>query len=658
MSSQDENLYNMDEGGVIQRLGAYQTGLQRSLEGQLESSRAVDQMKTAEEETKEARAEEGMGIGNGSAGLFASVVGLAKKRAMGIAKTKAQGILKDLTDKMKANKQELLDKLKENKQPDAETDPNADDTNPQPNSDGNPVGGGQADTNPPANPNPTQDLDDLQPPPPPEPETAPDIPARTITETRTEDIPARAGQPEIRAPDIPARTETQTVETSPARAGAVETEQVGEIQGEPIMGQQTFSVPKPAPARTQPEELDNIADVNSAEDLTPIQNRVQARFNNLDGRAQARSDATMRGDPEYTENPTSLEDQATNTMLRDEAVRQEEANPDTTFKDPDLQLNEGEQGTARLTNESDIFNPRLGTTRNQASFNNPPEVENITQEIQTGTTDPQPLFASQQAPDIPAKTTQVTQEVSPARQGEVLQEGTPDIPASTRTITTTRDIPARQGAEIQPEDLGDLPPPPPEAQGVGNIGRGVAGDTDTGQNLGNVINANRPQPPAPQQAEAPRGGNLATQSDELQAQVAQQADDLQSTMRGTLSKTLGMSEEDATSLLSKVAGGGTEDLISAGSDILGSLSGWGSGALAFLGTTAEVLGPLAMVGGIGLGIYDEVKQEEQEEKQAQKVSAYQQDLQTLSNSKPLQTGTIAMPTLDTSQFRTGGMMNF
>ena len=56
MSSQDENLYNMDEGGVIQRLGAYQTGLQRSLEGQLESSRAVDQMKTAEEETKEARA--------------------------------------------------------------------------------------------------------------------------------------------------------------------------------------------------------------------------------------------------------------------------------------------------------------------------------------------------------------------------------------------------------------------------------------------------------------------------------------------------------------------------------------------------------------------------------------------------------------------------
>ena len=54
------------------------------------------------------------------------------------------------------------------------------------------------------------------------------------------------------------------------------------------MGQQTFSVPKPAPARTQPEELDNIADVNSAEDLTPIQNRVQARFNNLDGRAQAK----------------------------------------------------------------------------------------------------------------------------------------------------------------------------------------------------------------------------------------------------------------------------------------------------------------------------------------------------------------------------------
>lgn len=628
MSSQDENLYNMDEGGVIQRLGAYQTGMTRRLEGQLESSRAVDQMKTAEEETKEARAEEGMGIGNGSAGLFASVVGLAKKRAMGIAKTKAQGILKDLTDKIKANKQELQDRLKQNNQPDADEDPNATSGEPAPNSADNPTGGGEADV---------------------EPTQAPDIPARTITETRTEDIPARAGEPEIRAPDIPARTTTEQVETSPARAGAVETEQVGEIQGQPVMGEQTFSVPKPAPARTQPEEIDNIADVNSAEDLTPIQNRVQARFNNLDGEAQARSDATMRSDPEYTENPTSLEDQATNTMLRDEAVRGEEANPDTTFKDPSLQLEPNEEGGTRLTNADDIFADRLGTTRNPSSFDNPPEVENVTQEIQTGTTDPQPLFASQQAPDIPAKTTQVTRELAPAREGEVLQEATPDIPASTRTITTTRDLPARQGADIEPQ---------PDPQGAGNIGRGVAGDTDTGQNLGNVINANRPQPPAPQQAEAPRGGNLAGQSDELQAQVSQQADDLQSTMRGTISKTLGMSEDDATALLSKVAGGGTEDLISAGSDILGSMSGWGSGALAFLGTTAEVLGPLAMVGGIGLGIYDEVKQEDMEEKQAEKVSAYQKDLQTLSNSTPLQTGTIAMPTLDTSQFRTGGMMNF
>jgi hypothetical protein len=651
MSSQDQALYNQDEGGVLQRLGAYQTGLTRTAEGKLEAQRAVDQMKTAEEETKEARAEEGMGIGNGSAGLFASVVGLAKKRAMGIAKSKAQGILKDLTDKMKANKQELQDRLKQNQQPDADEDPNATDANPAPNSADNPTGGGEADVEP---PQPTQ---------------APDIPARTITETTTRDIPARAGQPEIRAPDIPARTTTEQVETSPARAGAVETEQVGEIPAidpqpaQPIFAttQETTQVPKPHPARSQPDEIDNIADVENESDLTPIQNRIQARFNNLDGEAQARSDATMRGDAEYTENPTSLEDQATNTMLRDEAVRQEEQNPDTTFRDPNLQLNDGEEGTARLTNQGDIFADRLDTQRNPASFDNPDEFETQTTETTQQVAevpavegqDAIPIFQTTQAPPIPAKTATITRETAPAREGAIEQEGTPDIPAGQITETTTRQIPARAGADL---DV-DVPPPPAGGQAGQLAGRGVAGDFDTGQNIGNVINQQR-NPAVAQQAEAPRGGQVGGQVDELQAQVAQQGEDLQSTMRGTISKTLGMSDEDAGALVSKIATGGTEDIISAGSDILGSLSGWGSGALAVLGTTAEVLGPLAMVGGIGLGIYDEVKQEEQEEKQAQKVQTYQDDLQKLSNTTALQTGTIAMPTLDTSQFRTGGMMNF
>jgi hypothetical protein len=113
-------------------------------------------------------------------------------------------------------------------------------------------------------------------------------------------------------------------------------------------------------------------------------------------------------------------------------------------------------------------------------------------------------------------------------------------------------------------------------------------------------------------------------------------------------------------LISKLAGGGSdlEDIIGAGSDILSSMSGALGGALGVLGTTAEFLGPLSAVAGVGMGIYSVIEQGDEEKAQQSKLTEYKGDLQNLSNTTQLQTGSIAMPTMDTSQFRTGGMMNF
>jgi hypothetical protein len=154
MSSNDEQLYNMDSGSILQRLGSASTMLQRNTEGMLEASARVDAKKTQEAETKEAEAQEGLGIGLGSAGVFSGITGLVKGRIMGVVKTKAKEALDKLVEKAKTSKQELKDKL-ENKdgeegeegegeegggeegaggQPPAQADPNSTPDNPAPNS--------------------------------------------------------------------------------------------------------------------------------------------------------------------------------------------------------------------------------------------------------------------------------------------------------------------------------------------------------------------------------------------------------------------------------------------------------------------------------------------------------------------------------------------
>ena len=100
-------------------------------------------------------------------------------------------------------------------------------------------------------------------------------------------------------------------------------------------------------------------------------------------------------------------------------------------------------------------------------------------------------------------------------------------------------------------------------------------------------------------------------------------------MRGSL-KNLGMSDDDVSGIVGKLGAGGSdiEDLLQTGSSILGSMGeGFGRCFWGFLGSASEVLGPLSAVAGIGMGIYAEVKQREEEKGQSDKARQYQGDLQ-------------------------------
>ena len=104
--------------------------------------------------------------------------------------------------------------------------------------------------------------------------------------------------------------------------------------------------PMNAPARTQPEETDNIDAAESQEDLISSANRIQARYNNLDGAAQRRSDEAYEADPDHTpagqgsgpNGVRTLDETKTNIGVREETIEKEEQNPDTTFKDPNQQI--------------------------------------------------------------------------------------------------------------------------------------------------------------------------------------------------------------------------------------------------------------------------------------------------------------------------------
>jgi len=496
MSSNDSQLYNMDEGGVLSRLGSASSGLQRRMEGELDAKARINQEASAVASEKEARAEGGAGIGVGVTGIFSGGVNLVKSRVMKIAKQKAQNSLDDLIERSKASKQSIQDRLNDGGDGDA----------PPTTFENQTVTGGDAPS--------IQD-----------PQTAP---ARSGDITQTD------------APDIPART--ITTEATPAEYG-------------------TQSVP--APARLAGDEI--FPDGMTDEEVQASAVRVQARFNNLDGNAQQRSDDAYNSNPDRVEDPQTLADRKTNVEIREETVGDEETNPATTFKDPNLSVQPEHDALRYSGNDEDIL-AKPDTVRNPASFDNPPEL-NVIKPAQPATTETIPSRAGGQQPD------------------------------------QAPDIPARTQADIA-------------------------------------------QPDAPPSA--------------VQAQLSGDTQDALASLKGSLKTQMNLSDEDAGNLVTKLASGGSdlEDIIGAGTDILSSLGSAGSGVLGFLGAGAEVLGPLSAIAGVGLGIYGAIESGQHQEEQEAKVSEYQSDLQKLSSSTELQTGSIAMPTMDTSQFRTGGMLNF
>lgn len=460
MSSQDGNLYNMDEGGVLQRLGGYSSSIQRLQEGKLEASARIDAKKTQMAETKEAQEEEGLGIGIGSAGVFSGVVGVVKKRAIGMIKSKAKEQLEQLTNKIKAR---------------ATTEPEQPDEPP---------------TNTTA--------------PPPEPEEPTRTPQEQFnydSELHENGIKSSANRFGLSEDEVRNMPNVKEVAPKPEDYGLPP-----DTQPQPT----TTPAPAPAPEPTPPQPI-----------------------------APSPDDLPM-------------------------------ARPEPTARQPTLD-----------TGEPDI------TT--QYIYSQPSGGGGAT--IRIDTAEPQYSGGS-----------------------------------GGRNIG---DIINQQRAP-QPVDEDAITPAPPRA----------------------------PPPPEPEQPYLAQTQEPPTTTNVLGGQIEEAQQTAVNNMRGSL-KNLGMSDDDVSGLVGKLSGGtDIEDLLQTGSSILGSMGEGLGGVLGFLGSASEVLGPLSAVAGIGMGIYAEVKQREEEKGQGDKLREYQGDLQTLSGSTALQTGSIAMPTLDTSQFRTGGIGNF
>ena len=171
------------------------------------------------------------------------------------------------------------------------------------------------------------------------------------------------------------------------------------------------TVDKPHLARSQPSEEENLKNVNDSDDLTSIQNRITARYNNLDGDAQKSSDKAydavkQGGDVE----DQTLEEETLNAGKREATINLEEKNPFTTFKNPDLEIKPNEN----IVPDDNVFG-RIARQRNQESFDNPAEQETrITQQAQ-----------SEESLTIPARTETVpaqTVVTKPAQYKDVEQE--------------------------------------------------------------------------------------------------------------------------------------------------------------------------------------------------------------------------------------------
>lgn len=257
----------------------------------------------------------------------------------------------------------------------------------------------------------------------------PAIPERRVQlseEQPARDITFRPAVPERTVIDRPAIPERTSILT-PAQAERTEVVR-------PATAPRTEKIPNPHPARSQVGEKENYKNVNET-NLDEIENRVQTRFNNLDGKAQRRSDKSFRGNSKYTESPETFKDRLRNVKIREKTIANQEKNPKTTFKDTDLKVNPSEPA-----NPDDIFG-KVATERNPPKFDNPPET---TTSVRAG--------VPAESRTIPAVTERTA--TTPAQPAI-----TRTIPAEEEQIISVPSVPARfQVTEAQPAVSRTLPP--------------------------------------------------------------------------------------------------------------------------------------------------------------------------------------------------------
>lgn len=139
-------------------------------------------------------------------------------------------------------------------------------------------------------------------------------------------------------------------------------------------------------------------------------------------------------------------------------------------------------------------------------------------------------------------------------------------------------------------------------------------------------------------------------SDDLTAKpTAPTADDL----LGGQVREAGASAESELGDFATKAFGGLGDVTDIAGALTGAAGDEGLTALGALGIGAEALGPLSLLAGAGVGIWEAVSAEQAASKAADNASKYQEMAQSLSAAPQLQTGSIALPVMDSTQFRSG-----
>lgn len=118
-----------------------------------------------------------------------------------------------------------------------------------------------------------------------------------------------------------------------------------------------------------------------------------------------------------------------------------------------------------------------------------------------------------------------------------------------------------------------------------------------------------------------------------------------------MTSELGEIESGAKSLATE----GGEGLFSGLGEALG---GVGEAISGVASTVGEALGPLGILAGLGFGIYDEIEEQKQVAKEKAQAVATQNELNELANKPTFSVGSRALPSFDTTQFRSGGLMNF